>query len=153
VVNGDIGEIVDMSQSKILVRFHFPPRLCELNRDDHKLNLAYALTVHKMQGSECPVIILPLSREIAQTPIWTRELVYTAFSRAKTLLITVGDLKQLRPALAKVSTGVRQTILQDWRVDNADGRKTEGVGPEDGGAVLPDEGAKPDAAEGSGGGP
>lgn len=111
IVNGDIGLIVDAGEKTITVRFRFPERVVTLKRNDHLCKLAYCLTCHKMQGSEVPVVILPLHRSLAKLPMWTREWIYTAISRGKSFIVTVGDLAALSPGIRRVGTHQRQTKL------------------------------------------
>lgn len=61
------------------------------------LELAYATTVHKVQGSEFDTIILPVSKGFSR--LWTRNLFYTAISRAKKRVILIGDAEALEFAL------------------------------------------------------
>jgi len=75
--------------------------------------MAYAMTCHKMQGSEVPVVILPLHRSLSRLPMVTREWIYTAFSRAKSFIITVGDVDAIAPMVRKVAVGLRKTTLAD----------------------------------------
>jgi exodeoxyribonuclease V alpha subunit len=111
IVNGDIGIVEAIDARRITVRLRYPDRRVELKRGDHHLKLAYCMTCHKMQGSECPVVVLPLHRSFSRMPMVSREWIYTAFSRAKQMLITVGDLGALRPIVRRVSAGERQTTL------------------------------------------
>ncbi len=112
IVNGDIGTVTAHENKEAVVRFRFPDRLARVKLDDHHLKLAYALTCHKMQGSEVPVVILPLHQSLTRIPLLTREWLYTAMSRAKRILITVGDLAAIPPAIARVGNNARQTRLQ-----------------------------------------
>lgn len=120
LVNGDVGEIVGFTGSgataDILVRFKTPERLCRLRASESHIALAYAMTVHKMQGSSAPWIVLPLAdyywNPKDRTGLWNRELVYTAFSRPTVRLITVGKLAHLQSAVSRVTIHQRQTLLR-----------------------------------------
>jgi exodeoxyribonuclease V alpha subunit len=90
----------------------YPARRAFIRRAEHHLKLAYCLTCHKMQGSEVDAVVLPLHRSIARLPMVSREWLYTAVSRAKKILITVGDLDALAPMVARVGTNQRNTMLQ-----------------------------------------
>ena len=127
IVNGDIGMIMDVQKKKLIVRFGYPTRTVELaiQPSQNYLKHAYALTGHKMQGSEAPVIILPLSRQFMRIPIINREWIYTAFSRAKKILITVGNMEVLRQGISRVSVHQRQTSLADLILENRK-RKEDG---------------------------
>ncbi len=89
IFNGDIGVIEEISESKGCMNIRFDDRLCEYDfslLDD--LDLAYAITVHKSQGSEYPVVIIPLYS--CAPMLLTRNLFYTAVTRAKRMVILVG---------------------------------------------------------------
>ena len=87
--NGDVGtiETIDLREEKIFVRFD--DKIAEYSYDLlDEIELAYAITVHKSQGSEYPVVIIPM---YACAPmLLTRNLLYTAVTRAKKMVILVG---------------------------------------------------------------
>jgi exodeoxyribonuclease V alpha subunit len=91
IINGDIGRILklDRKKKRIAVEFTSPTRLVYVPLFENDLELAYAITVHKYQGSEAPCVIIPihpcLSRWVTQ-----RNWFYTAVSRAKDLCVLVG---------------------------------------------------------------
>lgn len=114
VVNGDLGTVVEIGKSEIIVDLRFPARRVHLPRRDHQLRLAYCMTCHKLQGSEAPIVVLPLhARQFGSAPIWTREWIYTAMSRAKLALITVGQLSAVQLAVARVGNVKRRTMLAE----------------------------------------
>lgn len=89
IFNGDIGviEAIDTSSEKISVRFD--DRLASYSFElASELDLAYAITVHKSQGSEYPVVIIPMY--YCPPLLMTRNLFYTAVTRAKKMVILVG---------------------------------------------------------------
>jgi len=88
-VNGDIGRVVSTTSKDVIVEFFNPTRTVKINAKKHNLAQAYCLTAHKMQGSEIPVVILPLDKSFGT--FVTRELFYTAISRAQILCVTIGD--------------------------------------------------------------
>ena len=112
VVNGDIGVVEDIDKRHITVKFLYPARRAFIRRTEHHLKLAYCLTCHKMQGSEVDAVVLPLHRSLARLPMVSREWLYTAVSRAKRTLITVGDLDALAPMVRRVGTNQRNTMLR-----------------------------------------
>ncbi len=89
VFNGDIGTIVaiDASEETVTVRFDDRTVKYEFSQTDD-LEHAYAITVHKSQGSEYPVVIIPMYRFAPQ--LMTRNLLYTAVTRAQNMVILVG---------------------------------------------------------------
>lgn len=111
IVNGDIGTVGTIDKKHVRVEFRFPTRRVKIKRGDHNLKLAYCLTCHKMQGSEIPVVILPLHSSYARMPMVNREWIYTAISRAKKFVVTVGDIDVLKPIVKKVGARQRQTAL------------------------------------------
>ena len=89
IFNGDIGiiEEIDTSKEELLIRFD--DRLARYSFDlCEELDLAYAITVHKSQGSEYPVVIIPMY--YCPPLLMTRNLFYTAVTRAKRMVILVG---------------------------------------------------------------
>jgi exodeoxyribonuclease V alpha subunit len=109
VVNGDLGEVGIINDSEIGVEFRYPDRSVRIKRKDHHLTLAYCLTIHKMQGSEAPVIIMPLHSSFGG--FFNRELVYTGISRARDICITVGEWGALLAASGRVGNARRITRL------------------------------------------
>lgn len=129
IVNGDIGVIrgigidPETKKSCILCDFLWPDRSVIISGEYHNLLMAYGLTCHKMQGSGIEVVILPLDKYIFQLPMVTREWIYTAFSRVKTFLITIGDLKEMRTALARIGNIRRKTgLVQLWEMQDGSGK-------------------------------
>ena len=111
VVNGDMGEVKDINDAEIVVNFLYPDRLVRIKRKAHHLQLAYCVTVHKMQGSEAPVIILPVHSCFGK--FFNREIVYTAISRAQEICITVGEWHAFEQAAGRVGNIRRITRLAE----------------------------------------
>lgn len=110
IYNGDIGfvERVDTEQRQLWVRFD--DKLVEL--DDpalDQLTLAYAISIHKSQGSEYAAVVLPLLT--AHFVMLSRNLLYTAVTRAKKLCVLVADPKAIRLALTETRREERSTGL------------------------------------------
>ncbi len=90
IYNGDIGQIISIEQNSGIVTVNFDGRIAEYPPELlHELEHAYAMTVHKSQGSEYRAVILCLSD--SPSILLTRSVLYTAITRAKELLIIVGD--------------------------------------------------------------
>lgn len=114
VVNGDIGEViaVDPQKQKLVVQYDDAEghRQVTYERDQLKeLRLAYATSIHKSQGSEYPaVVVVLLSQHFVML---SRNLLYTAVTRAKKLCVLVTDDRALRIALAETRREQRRTGL------------------------------------------
>lgn len=117
VVNGDMGEVVGFHGALVVVRFVNPARLCIMSKQESKISLAYALTVHKMQGSSAPIVIVPLSNfywnSRDMVGLFCRELIYTMFSRPSERLITVGRINEAYQAISRITINQRQTRLRE----------------------------------------
>ena len=112
VFNGDIGHIVtiDSDPVKIHVRYD-ADRLVEYEPGElDELQLAYALSIHKSQGSEFPCVIIPVSTQ--HYVLLERSLIYTAITRAKRLCVLVGDERALSLAVSKQESRKRWTGLR-----------------------------------------
>lgn len=116
VFNGDIGYIhkINRQTGEITIWFE-DGRECIYPRTEvSQLSLAYAITIHKSQGSEFDVVIIPL---ISGTGlILTRNLIYTAVTRAKKMVVLVGEKKNLKRMVGNVYTAKRFTMLADFLV-------------------------------------
>tara|TARA_A100001015_G_scaffold308272_1_gene405614 strand:+ start:2592 stop:3866 length:1275 start_codon:yes stop_codon:yes gene_type:complete len=116
VFNGEVAFVRNFKANKF-IDFEFSDKRSVLfgQRDLKNVSLAYACSVHKSQGNEFPVIIMPVFRE--HLHLLSRELIYTGLTRAKSLAVFVGQRSALQVALKKQQAGVRQTgltaILQD----------------------------------------
>jgi len=110
VFNGDIGRIamIDSREGILTVEYD---RLVSYRRSDlDELVLAYAITVHKSQGSEYPCVVVPLTT--AHWIMLQRNLVYTAVTRAKKFCVLVGQKKALWRAIKNAHTAERYTNLR-----------------------------------------
>lgn len=110
VFNGDIGYIAELDLNKLLVRY--PENDVYYERSEYsELSLAYAMSVHKSQGSEYPVVILPLVA--SHKVMLQRSLLYTAVTRAKEKVIIIGSKSALYTAVANDKTRRRYSLLAD----------------------------------------
>ena len=110
VANGDVGKVVDLARRDGTLRVAFPRGEVTYARDDARhLTRAWAVTVHKAQGGEWPVVILVCDRSQARM-LW-RSLVYTAVTRARRALIVVGQPETLRGAARQQRERLRHTGL------------------------------------------
>ncbi len=116
VWNGDLGRIVALDPEEQTLGIQFDERVVDFSFDDlDSVVLAYATTVHKAQGSEYPAVVLPLA--MMHYPMLQPNLVYTAVTRAKRLLVMVGE----RAALARAvrAPGARRCSLLAERLRRA----------------------------------
>lgn len=111
VFNGDIGFIVNMEPGRLTVRFGEDLEAEYEQGEMGELQLAYAMSVHKSQGSEYPVIVLPLIE--GHYIMLQRNLLYTAVTRAKRLVILLGSRAALNTAVENDRTKRRYTLLAE----------------------------------------
>jgi exodeoxyribonuclease V alpha subunit len=109
--NGEIGVVVggDPRRDTLMLVGDDGRRLTLDTTETGTLRLAYACSVHKMQGSQAPAIVIALSR--AHAPMLTRNLVYTAVTRSQTVCVVVAERGALPAALQRVDASRRNTRL------------------------------------------
>jgi exodeoxyribonuclease V alpha subunit len=115
VYNGDVGEIIaiDRVEQKLIVRFEEARGAREVIYDWaylDELQLAYALSIHKSQGGEYPVVVVPLLKQ--HFVLLQRNLLYTAITRAKDAVVLVGDQQAVEIAVNNNRVSQRYTGLQ-----------------------------------------
>ena len=120
VYNGDMGYIqtVDIEENKLSVLFDNKKVIYEQNELD-ELQLAYACTIHKSQGSEFPVVIMPVST--SHYIMLQRNLIYTGITRAKRLCIMMGTTQALSIAVQNNTVPLRNSQLKERIIAAADG--------------------------------
>ena len=98
VFNGDIGQIVkiDSVEREVTIRFDQREVVYDFGELD-EISLAYAITIHKSQGSEFPAVVIPLAMQ--QYMLLQRNLVYTGITRGKKLVVLIGQRKALGMAV------------------------------------------------------
>ncbi len=121
VFNGDIGFVrqTRVEGGKLIVAFGDDRIVTYEAEDAGDLRLAYAITIHKAQGSEFPVVIIPSSMQ--HFVMLQRNLMYTALTRARKLAVFIGARRALRVAVDNQTSGQRQTGLID-RIQRAGNR-------------------------------
>lgn len=121
VFNGDIGmiESVDMTERTLTV--NFDNRKIEYDHTElDELVHAYATTIHKAQGSEYPIVVMPVLMN--HFVMLQRNLIYTGITRAKKILVMVGTRKALAYAVRNVTVTARNTMLRErLAVENGQG--------------------------------
>jgi len=110
VFNGEIGRVHDIQTGKVVI--NFDDRYSDYPLDGlSELALSYASTIHKAQGSEYDTVIIPLL--MAHRILLTRNLLYTAVTRAKRRVLLVGQKKALYTAIHTSRQGKRKTLLAE----------------------------------------
>jgi len=116
VFNGDVGYLFAINPTDHSMVISFEDRAVNYDWNEaDQLSLAYAISVHKAQGSEFPAVVIPM---ITQHYIMLqRNLLYTAVTRARTLCVLVGDRRAIAIAVGNDRVSKRYTAL-DWRLRN-----------------------------------
>jgi exodeoxyribonuclease V alpha subunit len=110
VFNGDMGRISNIDTNKKTFTIFFESRPVEYDfTDAEQINLAYAITIHKSQGSEFPAVIVPLLNQ--HYMMLQRNLLYTAMTRASRLLVLIGSRKAVSMAVRNTRLRPRCTLL------------------------------------------
>lgn len=118
VYNGDIGEIIEIAEANAdgiqgaCITVAFDDQIVEYMQETlYYLTHAYCISIHKSQGNEYPIVILPIVPEYAF--MLNRRLLYTAITRAKNGLVLMGDMELFQQALQKSDHNERYTGLID----------------------------------------
>ena len=112
IFNGDIGYVTDINEEDNTVSVLFDEdKIVEFESQDlDELELAYAVTIHKSQGSEFKVVLVPLF--MGPPLLMSRNLIYTAVTRARELIVLVGSQKALSYMIKNTKTYDRHTSLK-----------------------------------------
>ena len=115
VFNGDIGRVTQVDSEEMTCEVCFAggdERVVNFEKEDlSDLSLAYAITIHKSQGSEFQVVIIPVLGQ--HFNMLFRNLIYTGLTRAKKLAVFVGSRKAFAMAVGQIDNRKRQTALAD----------------------------------------
>ena len=118
IFNGDIGIITQIIPRDECITVNFDDKMVTYTIETFEdLELAYAITVHKSQGSEFNAVILPLLE--GSDLLFTRNLLYTAVTRAKQILIIAGDENRIEQMIHNVRSnkrysGLKYRLLRDF---------------------------------------
>lgn len=116
VFNGDIGRVLTVHMEDRTLTVEYDGRSVEYDATElDELSLAYATTIHKAQGSEYPIVVMPVLMN--HYVMLQRNLIYTGITRAKKLLVMVGTEKALAYAVRNVTVTKRNTMLRE-RLEN-----------------------------------
>lgn len=112
VFNGDIGYITAVDTNERTLTVTFDSRLIEYDITElDEIVLAYAITIHKSQGSEFPVVVMPVTMK--HFVMLQRNLIYTGITRAKKICVLVGTTKALAYAVRNQTVSKRNTKLKE----------------------------------------
>lgn len=113
VFNGDMGVIAEIDVGEKLIMVQYPDLMVEYEYSElSELVLAYAISIHKSQGSEYPAAIIPIFMQ--HFTLLQRNLIYTAITRAKKLCILIGQPKAIAMAIKNNKGLERTTFLQEY---------------------------------------
>lgn len=119
VFNGDMGVVSDWDSDRETARVRFESEVEYQGVELEEITLAYAISTHRAQGSEFPAVVLPLTMQ--HYVMLQRNLLYTAVTRARRLIVMVGSRKALALAVKRNQVGRRYTLLaQRLKRDLAD---------------------------------
>ena len=112
IFNGDIGTIESVDLQERVLTVNFDQRIIEYEASElDELVHAYATTIHKAQGSEYPIVVMPILMN--HYVMLQRNLIYTGITRAKKVLVIVGTRKALSYAVRNVTVAKRNTFLKE----------------------------------------
>ena len=116
IFNGDTGyiESINKEEKTLMVVFKKQVIIYDFSELD-ELMLAYAVTVHKSQGSEYPIVILPIT--MSHYIMLKRNLIYTGITRAKNLCILIGQKQSLYAGINTIDTSKRNTYLNNFLIN------------------------------------
>ena len=117
VFNGDIGLIKYVNIKEKTLTVNFDGRNVVYKESElEELTLAYAITIHKSQGSEYPIVVMPVTLE--HKVMLYRNLLYTGITRAKNVLVMVGNRQAVNYAVDNINSETRNTYLCERLVYN-----------------------------------
>lgn len=114
VYNGDIGIIIEIDSNEESLKVEFDDgKIVKYKKEDIRdLDLSYAITVHKSQGSEFKCVIIPMMQVAPM--LLTRNLLYTGVTRAKKLVILLGDKRYIKKMVDNNKANDRNSNLSYW---------------------------------------
>ena len=115
--NGDIGYISEVKTTSVTVIFDDDRRVEYPNAMLEELDLAYAVTVHKSQGSEFPAVVMPVFHGAPM--LMNRNLIYTAITRARDFVTLVGQKSAAEKMVDNDFEAKRYSSLKRWLTEEA----------------------------------
>ncbi len=118
LVNGDMGTILELSDcgKYFICKFFDPERIVKISKTKNYLKLAYCITVHRFQGSEAPVVIIPVHS--SNSFMIDRAWLYTSLSRGQKAVVTIGHMAEINRAISKTTSLNRKTFLKERIASN-----------------------------------
>lgn len=125
VFNGDIGTIASIfvrrtsGKEETIVEVEYPDKDDLVEYSDNvieQLELAYVITIHKSQGSESPVVMIPIHP--TQESMLDKNLLYTGYTRAKQIAVLFGDEDLLNRAVKRINTNDRHSLIREKMIAN-----------------------------------
>lgn len=114
VANGEQGQTLLVTPDVAVVEFKFPDRITVISRSEFgNIDLAYAITAHKSQGSQWPVVVPIVDSSRRARMVGSKQLWYTAVTRMQTACVVVGDLKSMQQDCRVDEVSKRITKLQE----------------------------------------
>ena len=128
IYNGDTGKVADVNPEtgELTARFHGEDHVYPFDELD-ALVPAYAATVHKSQGSEYPAVVIPMLTQ--HYVMLQRNLLYTALTRGKQLVVLVGQKKAVAMAVRNAAGRRRWSKLEEWLRAHADAKRRKSPSP------------------------
>nr|MCR4925900.1 AAA family ATPase [Clostridiales bacterium] len=117
IFNGDVGILLDINVASATFKIDFDERIAAYSMEGAKeLELAYAITVHKSQGSEFDAVVMPMLNVVPQLSY--RNLLYTAVTRAKNIMIIVGDENEVVKMINNDKKTRRFSALKEFLIND-----------------------------------
>lgn len=130
VFNGEVGNITSINVNRITdekdfeLIVDFGDKEVSYSIDNiHELTLAYATTVHKSQGSEFPVLIMPFHSSLSL--LLNRNIIYTGLTRPKKMVILIGDIMEFNKGIDRIDITIRNSQIKDKLINNS--KKTKEI--------------------------
>ncbi|WP_318615131.1 ATP-dependent RecD-like DNA helicase [Sporosarcina sp. YIM B06819] len=152
VFNGDMGEVISIIKAKetidkkeLLVVSYDGIEVTYERNDLNQITLAYCCSIHKSQGSEFPIVIMPVVR--SQRKMLRRNLLYTGITRAKNFLILCGEPEEFRAGINRTDELERQTTLKERLNGDVVVPESEVVSEQQSEVQAPEEATQPKVYE------